>query len=272
MLDDLDHLEHLDRLDRLDPLDHLEQCDLDIGGVTVHVWTTPQQEGPAFVLVHGLGVSSTYLGPLAAELAERGRVVLFDLPGFGGTPDPERPFGIEAFASVVAEAAERLKVADAVWLGHSMGAQIVVDAVAHHPGVARAVALASPVVTHGARSVRKQTWAFLKSSARERFSEALLSVQGYLRAGLVWPLEVLPAMLEYRVEERMPALTQHLVLLRGSRDAVTPQSWIEELGAAAGAAASVRLVVVAGASHQLVVGHAGVVARELLELAERAAS
>lgn len=252
-------------------LDDLERRDLDIDGFEAHAYVTHRDDGPTFVLVHGLGVSSVYFGPMASELADVGRVVVFDLPGFGETREPRRPLGIEAFAMVVADAAERLGVADAIWLGHSMGAQIVVDAIARRPGLARGALLAAPVVTHGARSVRKQTWAFLKSAVLEKWGAALLSVEGYLRAGLAWPREVLPAMLDYPIEERMPELTQHVVVMRGEWDAVTPLSWVEELGEAASAAASVRVVSVAGASHQLVVRHAGVVAQELIELARRAA-
>ena len=37
--------------------------------------------GPPLVLVHGLGVSSTYFGPLAGQLAGRMRLIAPDLPG-----------------------------------------------------------------------------------------------------------------------------------------------------------------------------------------------
>lgn len=252
-------------------LDGLERRDLEIDGVTAHVWVSGDEAGPTFVLVHGLGVSSRYFGPLAHLLLPLGRVVLFDLPGFGRTPEPQRPLGIEGFATVVAEAARRLGVEDAAWLGHSMGAQIVVEVAARHPELARGVLLASPVVTHGARSVRRQAWAFLRSAVHERLSAALVSVQSYLAGGLAWPREVLPAMMQYPIERRLAGLGQHVVLVRGSYDAVSPGSWLRELAAAASGAASVEIVEVPGAAHQLVVRDADLVAEALVGLAERGA-
>ena len=46
--------------------------------------------GAPVVLVHGLGVSSTYFGPLARVLARRMHVVAPDLPGWGRSPRPSR--------------------------------------------------------------------------------------------------------------------------------------------------------------------------------------
>src|SRR6266508_3323277 len=48
-------------------------------------WPGPL-DGPIFVLVHGLGGSLLNWAPVAAGLAERGRVLALDLVGFGLTP------------------------------------------------------------------------------------------------------------------------------------------------------------------------------------------
>ena len=66
-----------------------------------------------FVLVHGIGVSSRYFERLVPALAEEGRVVAVDLPGFGKAK-PIRPklgLSIEEFADSVARAMDRLGVA-----------------------------------------------------------------------------------------------------------------------------------------------------------------
>jgi pimeloyl-ACP methyl ester carboxylesterase len=51
---------------------------------------TAPRGGRPFVLVHGIGVSSRYFHPVAAQLAQRGHVYLVDLPGYGSVPDPRR--------------------------------------------------------------------------------------------------------------------------------------------------------------------------------------
>ena len=48
-------------------------------------------DGPPVVLVHGYGVSSAYLLPLARALAGRCAVYVPDLPGHGRSEDPETP-------------------------------------------------------------------------------------------------------------------------------------------------------------------------------------
>src|SRR3954471_324208 len=63
-------------------------------------------EGPAFVLVHGIGVSSRYFHPAAAQLAKAGTVYLVDLPGYGAAPDPRRDVGIADHAGVLASVLE----------------------------------------------------------------------------------------------------------------------------------------------------------------------
>src|SRR6478609_774976 len=59
-------------------------------------------DGPAFVLVHGIGVSSRYFRPVAIRLAPAGSVFLVDLPGYGSAPTPKTPISLDDHADVVA--------------------------------------------------------------------------------------------------------------------------------------------------------------------------
>jgi pimeloyl-ACP methyl ester carboxylesterase len=79
--------------------------------LTIYVERFPGPEQPGartYVLVHGIGVSSRYFRPLAAELAQTGRVFLVDLPGYGAAPDPRRTVTIEDHAEVLAGFLEQL--------------------------------------------------------------------------------------------------------------------------------------------------------------------
>lgn len=51
----------------------------------------PDGATPSVVLVHGIGVSSRYFGPLEQHLSRDAHVVAPDLPGFGRSHMPDRP-------------------------------------------------------------------------------------------------------------------------------------------------------------------------------------
>ena len=119
---------------------------LQVAGERLRVWrmsvdlpqepndTGASQHPPhTFVLVHGLGVSSYYFEPLAARLARTGVVYLLDLPGFDGVPHAGQPLGIGGFADVVAAWVKQEGLTDPVMVRHSMGAQVVVEALARNP-------------------------------------------------------------------------------------------------------------------------------------------
>lgn len=98
-----------------------------------------------FVMVHGIGVSSTYFEPLAHALHPHGDVLLLDLPGFGGLPHPKRRLTISGFADVVLAGVESEGIDNPVFIGHSMGAQVVVDLLRRHDISTHAVLIGPPV-------------------------------------------------------------------------------------------------------------------------------
>ena len=212
---------------------------------------------PVFVLIHGLGLSSRLFRAVTDRLRPLGRVIVFDLPGFGGIPHPRDPMTIEEFARTIIPALAELDVQRPVLVGHSMGAQVAVELASREPDLRGRLALIAPVVCPDQRTLRHVWLAFAASALHERFGAALASVRGYAAGGLRWPLEILPAMLTYPIEERIAGLGGRLVIVRGEQDRLCDEAWAEVLLARSGAAGGV--VVAEGAAHQVVVDHADVV-------------
>ena len=77
-----------------------------VRGITTHS-VLIEQDGPRtgqnFVLVHGLGMSSSYMMPTARLLSPHGNVHVPDLPGFGKSDKPSRILSIHALADVLNE-------------------------------------------------------------------------------------------------------------------------------------------------------------------------
>jgi len=102
-------------------------------------------EGPAVVCVHGLGGSSNTWTPLMPALA-RHRVIRVDLPGSGRSQRAEGALSIERYVDVMLSVCTRLNVAQAHWLGHSMGTIVCQHVAAAHPRLAMGVALFGPLI------------------------------------------------------------------------------------------------------------------------------
>jgi pimeloyl-ACP methyl ester carboxylesterase len=92
---------------------------LDVGGRTTVADFGGQ--GPIMVLLHGLGGSHVNWMRLGPMLAERGRVLAPDLPGFGFTPPDGRPTTIQANARWVRRFLREVVGTPAILVGNSMG-------------------------------------------------------------------------------------------------------------------------------------------------------
>ena len=219
-----------------------------------------------FVLVHGLGVSSRYFGRLAARLAEVGVVHLVDLPGFDGVPNPDRAVGVAEFADLLEWWARHVGLEAPVAVGHSMGAQIVVEAMARNPGIAGHAVLVGPPVNRDERTAAWQLLRFLQSSRYESARMRRMAITGYLRCGPRWFTQELPRMLAYPIEERIAAVTVPLLVIRGEHDAIAPRPWCDHLALRApdGAVAEIP-----GAGHGVILDHKDEMADLVLAHARR---
>lgn len=249
---------------RPEDLDQFDEMELEIKGLDVHVYASHVTTGQAFVLIHGLGVSSRYFGPLAKELSRYGRVLVLDLPGFGAAEDPEESPRIGRFADVVNATIRELGVVDPVLIGHSMGTQVVVEALVRAPGLAHGAVLAAPVVNDHERQIPVLMWRYVSSVIKEPPASVRDSLRGMLRSSPDWLWRNFFRMLNYRIEERITHVDAPLVIVGGQRDRVAPADWCRRLAALHDES---RAVIVAGAAHQMIHTHAVEVAQVAVALA-----
>jgi len=102
-------------------------------------------EGEPLVLVHGLGGNATHWELVAAELARTRRVLALDLAGCGWSAKPHVSYSVDLLRDHLLDFLRRRGVQRAALLGHSLGAAVVASAALARPGLARALALISPV-------------------------------------------------------------------------------------------------------------------------------
>ena len=89
------------------------------------------------VLIHGIGVSHRYLARLHPVLARTVDTVSLDLPGFGSTPHPNRQLTVADYGAFIHDVLDRAGVGRRVLVGHSMGAQFVLEAALQRPDQVR---------------------------------------------------------------------------------------------------------------------------------------
>ena len=92
-----------------------------------------------FVLVHGMGGCWQHWLETIPALAEHGRVLAVDLPGFGRSEPSAAGTSLDGFADAAAELARQLAVGRVVLAGHSMGGPIAIRFAARHPDLAEAI-------------------------------------------------------------------------------------------------------------------------------------
>jgi pimeloyl-ACP methyl ester carboxylesterase len=128
--------------------------------------------GPPLLLLHGWGATKELMAPLAQRLTEY-RTVVPDLPGFGATPTPPQPWGVDEYAAWVLALLDRLGIERVHVVGHSNGGRIAVAlAVAHPERVDRLVLTDSAGIRprHGVGyQVRVRTFKLLRAVSRWRW-------------------------------------------------------------------------------------------------------
>lgn len=122
----------LPSLDTVPPTDLASPEDrfIDLNGITVR-YREWGRGSPSFLLLHGFGSQADSWSPVAAGLADHGRVVAFDRVGFGLTERPVRwegthPYGDAAQINLILELMDHLEIEDPVLVGHSAGGGLAV--------------------------------------------------------------------------------------------------------------------------------------------------
>ncbi len=206
-------------------------------------------EGPALVLVHGLGCSADYWVKNGPWLAAAGyRVLAPDLPGFGRTEGP-RGLSIVQQAYVVSLFSDMLGVEPAVYLGHSLSCQTVLELAATEPERVAGVILAAPTGDRRRKRLVYEAIGFVRDIPREPPSLVPLILDAYVRCG---PVRWARTWLGGKRHDAFAAAARVRapgVVLVGDRDPVVSVHFARAITYAL---PNARLRVIEGAAHALI--------------------
>jgi pimeloyl-ACP methyl ester carboxylesterase len=98
-------------------------------------------EGPALLLIHGLGSCKEDWEPQVAAFAKCYKVISFDLRGHGQSDKPAGPYGIEQFAADAAGLLHALHIEAAHVVGISLGGAIAFQFALDHPKLVKTLTI-----------------------------------------------------------------------------------------------------------------------------------
>ena len=81
-------------------------------------------QGPALVMIHGIGARKKGWDKITAALKDRYTCIRYDLRGHGESPVPTEAFGLDELVADLEALRERLGVAQMHIIGHSLGGMI----------------------------------------------------------------------------------------------------------------------------------------------------
>ena len=86
-------------------------------------------QGEAVVLLHGWGSSLEPYRRLIRLLSQKYFVIALDMPGFGGTQEPERPYNVDDYVDFVLEFLKQFSLPKLSLVGHSFGGRVIIKMV-----------------------------------------------------------------------------------------------------------------------------------------------
>ncbi|MCL2672889.1 MAG: alpha/beta hydrolase [Alphaproteobacteria bacterium] len=188
--------------------------------------------GAAVVFMHGWGSSSAAFAPFLEPLARHRRVIAVDLPGFGSSAEPGKPWDVDAYADWVLELLAQKGVSRAVLVGHSFGGRIAIKLAsrADSPLVVDKMVLAGSAGIRRKPSLKRRLVMLAARAARPvlgrfpRLADKLRRGLGSADYRTATPLmrETLKKVVAEDLTELLPRVHCPTLLVWGDKDAATP--------------------------------------------------
>jgi pimeloyl-ACP methyl ester carboxylesterase len=237
-------------------------------------------DGPAVLLVHGLGATSNFYQVQADALAATHKVVRVDSAGAGRSPVAEE-ISVDSHADDLAALLDALTIDSAAVVGHSMGTLVVRSLAARHPHKVSSLALLGAVrePAEAARQAQRDRAALLRAKGTaavasgvvanalsERTRQDKPEVAAFVRElvmrqdteGYARNCEALAAATDPGpIDPNLP-----LLLITGDEDKVGPPQASQELADAHGNA---TVEIIPGIGHWTALEAAGPVTEQLLK-------
>jgi pimeloyl-ACP methyl ester carboxylesterase len=110
-----------------------------------------------------------------------------------------------------------------------LGCQVIVDPAVRYPRQVRAAILVGPTVDRVDHTFARQLWRAVRDLLREPWSLWPILVLDYWATGTKRLLDTCRLALSDPVQEKFRHMNVSTLIVRGGRDTIAPQRWVEEV-------------------------------------------
>lgn len=167
--------------------------------------------------------------PLAQVLAKQNLVYAPDLPGHGRSLRPARVLDVPELAASLQDWMDAQRISSAVFVGNSMGAQVVVELGATAPERVKAAILLGPTMDGTRSTPFAHIWRLLTDQFVEPPSLIPLQAYDYLSEGPLRTFREFQHALRHDMLARISCLRMPALILRGERDPIVSAAFVEQL-------------------------------------------
>lgn len=198
--------------------------------------------GRPLILIHGWGSDSSTLKPLARHLSGIRSCHLLDLPGFGQSPEPDRPLSVDDYTNLVSDWIDSIGDPPFDLLVHSYGGRIALKLLSRTDGSER---FDKVLITGGAGLTPKRTFSYYRKRAMATVLKSPLKLlppdlrqkaSARLRQTRIWKSlgssdynklsgvmrETFVRSVTERLDDTLPSIKQDVLLIWGTEDRATP--------------------------------------------------
>lgn len=189
----------------------------------------------AIIFLHGWRSESAVWKDTVDKLpADEFTAYLIDLPGFGSSPIPKTSLGIENYAQLVYNFAEKQNIGSAIIVGHSFGGRIGIILAAKYPDLVKKLVLVDSAGIKKEYPGRKKIAKIVKPLFKPKFMHRLrrkiyskMGSEDYLATPEM--TEIYLKIIDQDLTPELEKIVQPTLLIWGNDDTATPISDAKEM-------------------------------------------
>jgi 3-oxoadipate enol-lactonase len=213
-------------------------------GLTIHYTLEGTREGIPMVFINALGTDLRIWDGVVQYLKNQHPVLRFDKRGHGLSDCPPAPYSIHDFSNDLLGLLDQLNIAQAIFIGISVGGMIAMDFAANCPERVQALVLCDTAPVIGTAELWNDRINKLREHGMQSMAEAILArwfapafkekspaaFQGYYNMLTRMPVEgytgTCEALRDADLTEAAKTIEAHTLILCGSEDVSTPPDFV----------------------------------------------
>lgn len=118
---------------------------INIENVEINYIQYGNEKGKDILLLHGWGQNIEMMKPVGDNFQDRFRISILDLPGFGESEEPKKPWMLEDYKRMLEEFIKKTKIKKPIIIGHSFGGRLAIKYSANN-NIDKLVLFGSPCI------------------------------------------------------------------------------------------------------------------------------